>query len=405
MNIRYLALTTLLCPLTLAMAASPSQDSSQDGCAAPGHWLLPPASQSASPRPPQSLRSLFDAFADKSVVLLGECHDCADDHRWQLQMLMALYELHPDMAIGFEMFPRRLQPVLDRWVAGELNEAEFLRQAEWEKVWNYNPHYYMPLFEFARQHHLPMLALNVDHELVDKVRANGWEAVPTSQREGVGQPAAPAASYKAELKAIFDAHPLMGKQQDKATQFDHFVEAQALWDRAMAEGMANFRQNHPKTLVVGILGAGHVQDGYGVPHQLRALGIQDVASLLTVPSDHPCSEITPHLADAVFVVPPQPQETLFPRPRLGVGLGEAPGGVEISMVFPGSLAEKSGIKKGDVVLKAAGSKVDTAEDFRGYVMRQPAGTWLPLLIRRGSKTQQIVVRFPPEPDPSVRPHP
>lgn len=62
---------------------------------------------------------------DKSVVLLGETHINPEHHRWQLQMLATLYAARPDMVIGFEMFPRRVQKILDQWVAGELTESEF----------------------------------------------------------------------------------------------------------------------------------------------------------------------------------------------------------------------------------------------------------------------------------------
>jgi hypothetical protein len=213
-------------------------------------------------------------------------------------------------------------------------------------------------------------------------------------------------SYRAELQTIFDIHPmLVDNHQDRATQFNHFVEAQTLWDRAMAEGIARFRQRYPNTLVVGILGAGHLRNSYGVPHQLRALGIDQIATLVTQPSDHACSEITPGLADAVFVIPPQPEEAAAPPPRLGVSLAETEGGVRIETVIRGSLAEHSGLLAGDIVLQAAGSKVGSIEAMRSYVQRQPAGTWLPLLIRRGVATQEIVVRFPARPEPAALAHP
>lgn len=295
------------------------------------------------------------------------------------------------------MFPRRLQPVLDRWVAGQLSEAEFLQQTEWDKVWKFDPQFYLPLFRFARQYRLPMLALNVEHDLVTQVRNTGLDAVPESRREGVGRPAVPSPAYRAELQAIFDIHPAMqDKQKERTTQFSRFVEAQVLWDRAMAEAIVRFLRSHPDTLVVGILGAGHVRNGYGVPHQLRALGVSPIANLLTLPSDHDCSKIAPGLADAVYLIPPQPEQAAALPPRLGVILGEAKGGVRIKTVMPQSLAQRSGLLDGDIIVQAAGTKVNQIEEVRSYVYRQPAGTWLPLLIRRGNASLQIVVRFPSE---------
>ena len=62
------------------------------------------------------------ALAKRGVVLLGESHDQPEHHRWQLHTIAALFSHRPDIVLGFEMFPRRVQPVLDRWSKGELDE-------------------------------------------------------------------------------------------------------------------------------------------------------------------------------------------------------------------------------------------------------------------------------------------
>ena len=166
----------------------------------------------------------------------------------------------------------------------------------------------------------------------------------------------------------------------------------------MAEGIAQFRRARPATLVVGILGAGHVRHGYGVPHQLQALNADQIAKLITLPSDHSCSELTPGLADAVYVIPPQAEAESAP-PHLGISLKDTPLGVMIEMVMPGSLAQRSGLMNGDVIVQAAGTRVSHIEEVRAQVQRQPAGTWLPLQILRGGASLEIVVRFPANPEP------
>ncbi len=405
MTMRRLLPTVLASALPCLVQATPLPPAGpvagQAACSQPGEWLIPSATPTAAAAKPIPVPELLDQLARKPVVLLGEIHDCADDHHWQLSMLIALHQRHPDMAIGFEMFPRRLQPALDRWVAGQLSEDELLRQTQWDEVWGFDPQLYLPLFRFARQNHLPMLAMNVDQALVRQVRTAGWDAVPEARREGVSRPADPTPSYREELQHIFNAHPNM-KDGDQTARFAHFVEAQTLWDRAMAEAITRYRQAHPQTLVVGILGAGHVQHGYGVPHQLQALGLGlgQLGTLITLPSDQACAEISPGLADAVFVIPPQPERGP-PPPRLGVSLQPAADGVMIEKVLPGSLAERTGLKDGDVILQAAGNKVSGIEDVRGPVQRQPPGTWLPLLIRRGATRLEIVVRFPAVSGPAM----
>src|SRR5699024_3431617 len=128
---------------------------------------------------------VLDQAAAQSVVLLGESHTSADDHRWQLQTLAALHLLHPDMVIGFESFPRRLQPVLDQCGAGQLSVEQLHKQSEWKKVWDYPASLYLPLFQFARINRIPKIALNVDISLPSAVRKHGWDGVPESEKEGV----------------------------------------------------------------------------------------------------------------------------------------------------------------------------------------------------------------------------
>jgi hypothetical protein len=150
-------------------------------------------------------------------VLLGEQHDQDDHHRWQLQVLAALHAQRPDMAIGFEMFPRRLQPVLDRWVAGQLSVREFITQAEWEQVWNFPPQLYLPLFEFARINRIPMIALNVDQKLTRAIADKGWQGVPAAEREGVGRPPRPCRPTATCCASCTAATWLAGARRARAT--------------------------------------------------------------------------------------------------------------------------------------------------------------------------------------------
>src|SRR5687767_3853037 len=96
------------------------------------------------------------------VLLLGERHDRVEDHRWQERMVAAMAAARGKVAVGFEMFPRRAQPVLDAWVAGNLGEAEFLAQVRWSEVWGFDPELYLPVFRRCRDLRLPMKALNLD---------------------------------------------------------------------------------------------------------------------------------------------------------------------------------------------------------------------------------------------------
>lgn len=295
-------------------------------------WLDPTAG---------ALRPQADILRDvaaKQVVLLGETHDIAEIHRWQMHVAAFLHVLRPRMAVGFEMFPRRLQPVLDRWVAGELDTADFLVQSDWDTVWGFPSEIYLPLFHFCRQQGVRMLALNCHRPLVTRVGVEGWDAIPEEDRDGL-TPAAPAtAGYRRYLfgaSRIPELRPPGGLgnsarpqsvSRDPPTEtafrpvnlglggavpariatgpddpaFARFWRAQQCWDRAFACNIARALAADPSLLVVGIIGRGHLEFGHGTPYQLADLGIAKVGVLL--PNDRAAvePEQVRGIADALF---------------------------------------------------------------------------------------------------------
>jgi uncharacterized iron-regulated protein len=377
--------------------AEPATSSTNPTCPVAAAWTVPDADRPHTATTP----AVITEAAKRDVVLLGENHDQEDHHRWELQTLAALHAQRSDMVIGFEMFPRRVQPALDRWVAGDLTVPQFLQQSDWSEVWDLPPEYYLPLFQFARINRIPMVALNVDEKLVKSVTASGWDAIPDRDREGVSRPAPPSKAYRDYLLGIYRAHPAGERKEGTETPatdpaFARFVEAQTTWDRAMAEALARYAVPSPegrKPLVVGIMGAGHVRFGYGVAHQLRALGVKSISMLLPVSFDFNCAELRPGLADAVFALPkmvaPAPQ-----GPRLGVRLEETAKGLQIADITPGSLAERTGLKTGDRFLEIAGREVKKMAPVIAAIRQQPAGTWLPIRIQRGGDTLDLVIKFP-----------
>jgi uncharacterized iron-regulated protein len=393
-------LRPLLACCALAAAAAlvvlPASGEATTDCVPVATWVSPGPSGAQ----PVAAAELLTRLARQSVVLLGEAHDNAEHHRWQLQTITALHALRPNMVLAFEMFPRRVQPALERWVAGELTETEFLAAAEWPRVWNVDAQLYLPIFHFARMNRVPMVALNVDREFTRTVNAKGFDAVPAAKREGVTRPAAPSAAYLDFLLPIYGSHDHPVREAEKVDRNDpaflRFVESQQIWDRAMAQGIAAASARQPKPLVVAILGASHAARGFGVPHQLKDLGVANVAWLLPWERGGDCSRLTAGYADAVFGVAANgATDDASRRPRLGVRIETVGGSVRVQQVEKGSIAEAAGIREGDIVSAAAGVPVKEPGDLRAAVQRQAPGTWLPLRITRQGETLDIIAKFPP----------
>ena len=119
-----------------------AHESPEHNCAMIGQWIDPASGDI------RAYDRTIEAAAGSSIVMLGEVHPHVEHHRWQLAAIAALHGRRPNMVLGFEAFPRAVQPALDRWVAGELSEDAFLRETDWSRNWGFDPELYLPMFHF-----------------------------------------------------------------------------------------------------------------------------------------------------------------------------------------------------------------------------------------------------------------
>ncbi|TVP50037.1 MAG: hypothetical protein EA345_05760 [Halomonas sp.] len=260
-------------------------------CPTQGQWWQAQA--------PLSNSELLATASQQQVVLLGEQHDQASHHRWQLHTLAGLHALRDDMVIGLEMLPRSAQPALDAWIDGDLDTSALLEKTRWEEVWGFDADLYMPIFQFARMAQIPLIALNIEPALRQRLVNEGWDSVPREDRYAIPPPEPASTDYRSRLTEVFGQHD-MGESPE---MLERFILAQLSWDIAMAQRLSEAAQDG--TLAVGLMGLGHVVYHEGVPHQLDALGIERTFSLLPWQEDS-CTPPDPSLADAVFVL-----ETVF----------------------------------------------------------------------------------------------
>ena len=381
-------------------------------CSAVGAWV------DGRTGAPLERGALIAGLVQRPVVLLGETHDNAEHHRWQLHTLAALHGRARKLVIGFEMFPRRVQPVLDRWIKGDLTAKAFLKAVDWRRVWGFDPGLYMPLFNFARMHRIPMVALNVDRSLVSRVGAEGWDAVPKDEREGLSDPAPASPAYRRALAEVFlqkqalqAAQAQPGKPATpkpdtppsdnaiatvlKDPDFKRFVAAQLTWDRAMAEGLAAARRGDSDAVVVGVMGSGHVSYFHGVPHQLDDLGVAGSAVLIPEEAGPACEKLGVDYADALFTVTSGSHaQSGRPRLRLGVIVRSDKSAALVDRIMPDSVAAAATLRKGDRIVRAAGVDIGSSGALIEVISRQAPGTWLPLTVERDGAEIELIAKFP-----------
>src|SRR5262245_14317540 len=113
---------------------------------------------------------LMANLAKADVVLVGEEHDDPATHRLELAILEGLARRRGSVIVSMEMFERDTQAAVDDYLAGGINESEFLKIS---RPW---PNYatdYRPLVEFARMKGWHVLAANVPRQYASAVARGG----------------------------------------------------------------------------------------------------------------------------------------------------------------------------------------------------------------------------------------
>jgi uncharacterized iron-regulated protein len=207
-----------------------------------------------------SLSDLVEDLESVQLVFLGELHNSARHHEQQLEVIRALTDAGASVAVGLEMFRRSSQKDLDRWVSGELTEADF------EKIYyeNWSSHWrlYRDIFVYAREQQLPMIGLNVSPDITGQVASQGFASLgPEQTGELAGVTCQVHEAYMDFIQRAFGMHGHGGKQ------FIYFCEAQMVWDAAMGMNLMAFLSKHPEFTVIVLAGSGHAWK-HGIPAQV-----------------------------------------------------------------------------------------------------------------------------------------
>jgi uncharacterized iron-regulated protein len=211
---------------------------------------------------------LLNQLVTAQVVYLGETHDRPVDHKAQLEIIQALYKQRPKLAIAMEMFQRPFQDPLNHYLAGQITEAQLQQQTQYPQRWGFNWEFYAPILRFAKQHQLPVVALNTPTEVTKKVSRQGLERLTKEDQQYIPPLAeidTTNEAYRQKLRTVFEQfHPSSASENS----FEHFFAAQILWDETMAEKIAQTVAQQPDRLVVVLVGKGHIEQGYGIPSRV-----------------------------------------------------------------------------------------------------------------------------------------
>lgn len=220
---------------------------------------------------PISFAEMMESLTKARLVYIGENHTLKRHHRFQHDVIKALYQDKIPMAIGLEMLPFTCQSYLDAWIEGGVGKKEFLKRINWKKNWGIDFDLYEPIFNFAREKKIRLLALNVPRFLVKKVARKGLSGL-TEEEKNMLPPITPSSEEQRKYLALsLGRHKTLGRESEQ-----YAYEAQDVWDSTMAHYVVEYLKSGEgkNSTVVVLTGSGHMVYGYGIPMRVaRALDL------------------------------------------------------------------------------------------------------------------------------------
>jgi len=317
-----------------------------------------------------SLSDVIEDVSDKRIIYVGEFHNRFAHHDVQLQVIKGLSRKNRMIAIGMEMFQRPFQMVLNDYIAGKIDEREFLKKSEYFKRWGLDYNLYKPILNFAKAEGITVIALNIREEIVKKVSRGGIDSLSEDEKREI--PAEMDFSdneYRERLREVFQRH-----ENWKEKNFDFFYQAQILWDETMAMSIDDFLKKNPDYQMIVLAGAGHLKYGSGIPTRAFRRNGYSYAIIL--------SDVEIEKGIAHYVLSPSPIDGPT-APGLTVSLMEKDGKVKIEGFPENSISEKAGLRVGDVILSLDGIAVNSIEDVRIHLFYKKRGDTVKVKVLRG----------------------
>lgn len=263
---------------------------------------------------PISVEALAGRWQDVDVVVIGEFHGHNGAHLLQARMQVALYQQHPNQILSLEQFNADHQPQLDRYLAGELGEAEMIEDAD---AWDNYKASYRPLVAFAADLDEPVIAANAPADMVRCVGRQGTdalEAFPPKMQALL--PEDPFYSDPAYRERFFGA--LGGHGGNASNQLENRYKAQLLRDNTMASRIVQALKAHPGHQVLHLTGTFHSEYRSGMVAALGALApdlqIRVLSPVVVEQANAPSfNQADLDKGDAIYLLAPLPAEYADPE--------------------------------------------------------------------------------------------
>lgn len=242
-------------------------------------WILPARILDVKRKRLITEDELLDDLLEARAIYVGEQHDNPHEHAAQLRILAMLHDRDPSLGVGMEMFERPYQKPLNDYLHGRIEEEQLLTRTEWDERWGFDFTLYRPILEFARNHQVPIYALNAPREVTREVARAGLQALDAQQRARVPELDLTDHGHRDALSRFYERHD----RAHAELSFDNFYAAQVVWDETMADEVARqlSREAGPERVVV-LAGSAHVRFRSAIPERAARRGASPYRIIIPV---------------------------------------------------------------------------------------------------------------------------
>lgn len=225
-----------------------------------------------------SFDELMDDLQKMDLIFVGEVHDNPEHHLIEVQILQGLTACYGPLSVGMEFFDTTQQSAIDRYIGKEVSETVFLKEVDWAKRWSFPYHFYRPLLLLAREEGNPLIGINVPNTVVRKVARSGIESLTPEERTYVAE----EIDLNNEAHRLYVTDVFKEHAHGQLKDFDHFYQAQCVWEETMAQNIARRLKEDPGRMVV-FTGNGHIVERFGIPDRVLRRMPAKMATILLYP--------------------------------------------------------------------------------------------------------------------------
>jgi len=210
-----------------------------------------------------TVERIVEDLTAADVLFFGEEHNDSAGHYLENKIFRALHQRFGDqLALSLEMFETDNQLVLNEYLAGQMDESRFSKDA---RLWsNYKD--YRPMIEYAKQNKVPVIAANPPRRYVTMVSRRGMKSLDSLSK-----------SAKAFLPSLpYDT--LSGRYREKFYDImkgspggdnPRVYYSQTLWDAGMGNSIYQFLKKNKGKKIFHCVGKFHVEEKLGTAAQLQ----------------------------------------------------------------------------------------------------------------------------------------